>query len=79
MSKRVPLLIALIAELGLIGWLYSLYPSHVEQDILMVQGQVQSRYADLHADWLKLSGGIVLIMILLCCTVYLLVKNWRTR
>ncbi|KEO82520.1 hypothetical protein [Tumebacillus flagellatus] len=76
MSKRINLLLALVAELGILGWLYSLY-HQVEQDILMVQGQYQERYADLHSQWLKLAGGIMLVSGLAIVTAYVLVRNWR--
>lgn len=70
------LILAVFAELGLLGWLYSRY-HQLEQDILMVQGQNQIRYAELHADWLKLAGGIILVVMLLGGTGAVLWKNWR--
>ncbi|MBL0388157.1 hypothetical protein JJB07_16185 [Tumebacillus sp. ITR2] len=76
MSKRISLLLALVAELGLLGWLYSRY-HQIEQDILMVQGQFQDRYADLHSQWLKLAGGIMLVAFAALVTAYVLVRNWR--
>ncbi|PWK11478.1 hypothetical protein [Tumebacillus permanentifrigoris] len=76
MNPRLALILALFAELGLLGWLYSRY-HQLEQDILMVQGQNQLRYAELHADWLKLAGGIILVVMVAVGTGYALWKNWR--
>jgi hypothetical protein len=76
MIKRLLLSLALIAEAGVLFYMYSRY-SQLEQDILMVQGQFLSRYADLHAQWVQVGGGIILVMLILPFTLYFLIRTFK--
>lgn len=76
MIKRLLLSLALIAEAGVLYCMYSRY-SQLEQDILMVQGQLLSRYADLHAQWVQVGGGIILVMLILPFTLYFLIRTFK--
>lgn len=75
-KKKVFLLLALLAELALLVYLYTIY-SEVEQNILNVQGQFQERYAELHREWLQVAIGMVLIGLTLPFTIYFLQREFR--
>ena len=74
--KRLLLILALLAEGGVLYAMYSRY-SQLEEDILMVQGQHLERYADLHAQWVQVGGGIILVMLILPFTLYFLIRTYK--
>jgi hypothetical protein len=76
MKRRLLWSAALIAELFVLYAMYSQYED-VKQRILNVQGQFAERYADLHQEWLQVSGAIVLVMLILPFTLYYLVRSFR--
>lgn len=76
LKNRWFLSVAVLAELAAIYGLYQKYRD-IEAKILLVQGQFPERYANLHAEWLQVAGGIVLVTLLLPFTVYVLVRKKR--
>jgi hypothetical protein len=73
--KRTFWLLAVLVELGVLTYMLSKY-KELEYAIFMVQGQNASRYAELHQDWIQLSGAIILVMLVLPISGYYLKRNW---
>lgn len=76
LKNRWFLITAIIAEVAILTGLYRQYKD-IEDKILMVQGQFPVRYANLHAEWLQVAGGLILVGLLLPFTIYVLARNWK--